>query len=42
MGIAYMSAKDNKAARRAFQSYLKCAPNAMDREFIQEYIRQLK
>ncbi len=43
MGIVYMSAKDNKAARRAFQSYLKLAPpDAMDREFIQEYIRQLK
>ena len=42
MGIVYMSSKDNKAARRAFQSYLKRAPQAMDREFIQEYIRQLQ
>ena len=42
MGIVYMSARDSKAARRAFESYLKWAPHAMDREFILEYIRQLK
>ena len=42
IGIVYMSQKDKKAARKAFRSYLKFAPQAMDREFILEYIRQLK
>ena len=42
MGIVYMSQKKNKAARQAFRTYLKQAPEAMDREFILEYIRQLK
>ncbi len=42
IGIVYMSQKDKKAARQAFRSYLKFAPQAMDREFILEYIRQLE
>lgn len=42
LGLVYMSQNDKKAARKAFQAYLKRAPKAIDREFIQEYIRQLK
>jgi predicted Zn-dependent protease len=42
IGIVYMNQKDKKAARQAFRSYLKWAPQAMDREFIREYIRQLE
>ncbi len=42
IGIVYMNQQDTKAARKAFRSYLKWAPQAMDREFILEYIRQLE
>lgn len=42
LGLVYMNLDNKKAARRAFQTYLKRAPDAGDREFIQEYIRQLK
>ncbi len=42
IGIVYMNQQDKKAARKAFRSYLKWAPQAMDREFILEYIRQLE
>lgn len=42
IGIVYMSQKNKAAARKAFLSYLKWAPQAMDREFIQEYIRKLE
>ncbi|MDJ0720583.1 MAG: M48 family metalloprotease [Desulfobacterales bacterium] len=42
IGIVYMNQQDKQAARRAFRSYLKWAPQAMDREFILDYIRQLE
>lgn len=42
LGLVYMNKNKNKAARKAFQSYLKRAPHAEDRGFIKEYIHSLK
>lgn len=41
LGLVHMNNNNNKAASRAFKTYLKQAPNADDRGFINEYIRQL-
>jgi len=42
LGLIYMNHDDKKAARNAFHDYLARAPQAEDRGFIQEYMRQLK
>jgi predicted Zn-dependent protease len=42
LGLIYMNHDNKKAARNAFHAYLARAPQAEDRGFIQEYMRQLK
>lgn len=42
LGIVYMKAKQKKKARKAFNNYLQCDPEAEDRGFIENYVQALR